>query len=145
MSSLGTSRSHAQGHQEVNFFCLVMVLVSVKQFRKHASDPIYYLGTSERSYNRRCGGGRAAPGRSLRVLLSSIWTVLRLWRCRLSYRAFSSPTSPPPDSPTPLQSAPSQPHPLATCSLFSVPTCAFFQTFNRFLTCHPTFLPGDKL
>ena len=60
-------RLRALDHQVANFFHLVVVLASVKQLRKYASDTVIWV-LQRGNYSRRCGEG-SVQGRPQRVLL----------------------------------------------------------------------------
>ena len=55
-------RLRALDHQVANFFHLVVVLASVKQLRKYASDTVIWI-LQRGNYSRRCRGG-VCPGKA---------------------------------------------------------------------------------
>ena len=59
---------HAHGHKVVNFFHLVVVLASVKQLGKHASDTV--IQVLQRGAAAEDMGEGSVPGRPHRVPLS---------------------------------------------------------------------------
>ena len=73
----------AHDHQVVNFFHLVVVLSSVKQLRKCASDTIIWVLQSGATAEDVAEG--SVPGRPHRVLLGYI----RSTKCENSHQEFS--------------------------------------------------------